>query len=567
MGKKVVFNESQLEELKQMMNDGIRQTDIAKHFKVTDDTIRRICRENKIQIRMPHKCKCIICGDVFYSNIKGAKTCKKEHHRTCTICGKDFIVDRTDIRDTCPGKCTCLSKYGVDHASKVQQTTEKRISTTREKYGVDNVSQLADHQEKSKMTCLEKYGSISYAGSEEGRSRIRATNLEKYGLEEPLGDPEYRDKLFAINKEKYGTEHPTQTEEVKAKIRQTNINRYGTANVMGNPEIQKKWKQNFRKKHGYSHLMQDPEIKQNLSQTCQEQYGVPWSCMRPEARNYAARSKVNRAFEQKLVENNIEYVCEFVLNKYSFDFKCENVLIEINPTATHNSAISIFPGLDPLDSHYHLNKTNTAIENGYRCINIFDWDSWDAIIDLLKSKEVIYARSCKLQEIPNDEASRFINKHHIQGQCKGATTCLGLLYKDELVEVMTFGKPRYNRNYDIELLRLCSRNDVKIIGGASKLFKHYIKSNPGKSILSYCDASKFSGAVYTAIGMTLEYQSDPAKIWSKKTDYITDNLLRQRGYDQLFNTNYGKGTSNEELMLENGWLPIYDCGQKVFSYK
>lgn len=567
MGKKVMFNESQLEELKQMMNDGIRQTDIAKHFKVTDDTIRRICRENEIQVRMPHKCKCIICGDVFYSNIRGTKTCKKEHHRTCIICGKDFIVDRTDIRDTCSRKCTCLSRYDVDHASKVQQTTEKRIATVREKYGVDNVSQLADHQEKSRMTCLGKYGSISYAGSEEGRARIRVTNLEKYGVEELLGDPEYRNKLFAINKEKYGTEHPTQTEEIKAKIRQTNIERYGTANVMGNPEIQKKWKQNFKDKHGYSHPMQDPEIKQKLSQTCQEQYGVPWSCMRPEARNYTARSKVNRAFEQKLVENNIEYVCEFVLDKYSFDFKCGNVLIEINPTVTHNSAINIFPGLDPLDSHYHLNKTNTAIENGYRCINIFDWDSWDAIIDLLKSKEVIYARNCKLQEIPNDEASRFINKHHIQGQCKGATTCLGLFYKDELVEVMTFGKPRYNRNYDIELLRLCSRNDAKIIGGASKLFKHYIKNNPGKSILSYCDASKFSGAVYTAIGMTLEYQSDPAKIWSKKTDYITDNLLRQRGYDQLFNTDYGKGTSNEELMLENGWLPIYDCGQKVFSYK
>ena len=42
----------------------------------------------------------------------------------------------------------------------------------------------------------------------------------------------------------------------------------------------------------------------------------------------------------------------------------------------------------------------------------------------------------------------------------------------------------------------------------------------------------------------------PSKHWyhlnSKR--HITDNLLRQRGYDQLFNTNYGKGTNNEELM-------------------
>ena len=42
----------------------------------------------------------------------------------------------------------------------------------------------------------------------------------------------------------------------------------------------------------------------------------------------------------------------------------------------------------------------------------------------------------------------------------------------------------------------------------------------------------------------------PSKHWyhlnSKR--HITDNLLRQRGYDQLFNTNYGKNTSNKDLI-------------------
>lgn len=58
----------------------------------------------------------------------------------------------------------------------------------------------------------------------------------------------------------------------------------------------------------------------------------------------------------------------------------------------------------------------------------------------------------------------------------------------------------------------------------------------------------------------------PRRIWSKGNKMITDNLLNQRGYDQLFSTNYGKGTSNESLMINNGWLPIYDCGQGVYSY-
>ena len=67
--------------------------------------------------------------------------------------------------------------------------------------------------------------------------------------------------------------------------------------------------------------------------------------------------------------------------------------------------------------------------------------------------------------------------------------------------------------------------------------------------------------------MQLDHYSTPAKVWSKYPNKITDNLLRQRGYDQLFGTNYGKGTSNEQLMIQNGWLPVYDCGQAVYTWR
>ena len=67
--------------------------------------------------------------------------------------------------------------------------------------------------------------------------------------------------------------------------------------------------------------------------------------------------------------------------------------------------------------------------------------------------------------------------------------------------------------------------------------------------------------------MKLVRQTPPQEIWSKHEEHVTANLLRQRGYDQLFKTNYGKGSDNEQLMLENGWLPVYDCGMKVFEYR
>ena len=79
--------------------------------------------------------------------------------------------------------------------------------------------------------------------------------------------------------------------------------------------------------------------------------------------------------------------------------------------------------------------------------------------------------------------------------------------------------------------------------------------------------NEFDGSVYEKLGMTKIRITPPQEVWSKGNRKITANLLRSRGYDQLFGTDYGKGTSNEQLMLENGWLPVYDCGQAVYEYK
>jgi hypothetical protein len=81
---------------------------------------------------------------------------------------------------------------------------------------------------------------------------------------------------------------------------------------------------------------------------------------------------------------------------------------------------------------------------------------------------------------------------------------------DQVEEVISFGKPRYNKHYDLELLRLCSKTGLEVTGGASKLFKQFLKDYPDKSVLSYCDYAKFSGKVYTEIGMKLSHTTPPA---------------------------------------------------------
>ena len=53
----------------------------------------------------------------------------------------------------------------------------------------------------------------------------------------------------------------------------------------------------------------------------------------------------------------------------------------------------------------------------------------------------------------------------------------------------------------------------------------------------------------------------------KTKQHITDNLLNQRGFDQLFGTDFGKDFSNKELMLDNNFVEIYDAGQASYVYK
>ena len=51
--------------------------------------------------------------------------------------------------------------------------------------------------------------------------------------------------------------------------------------------------------------------------------------------------------------------------------------------------------------------------------------------------------------------------------------------------------------------------------------------------------------------------------------HITDYLLRQREFDQLLSKEYGcyrKGTSNEELMKEHGFVEVYDAGQATYVW-
>ena len=352
------------------------------------------------------------------------------------------------------------------------------------------------------------------------------------------------------------------------KIKSTMLEKYGVEYAAQLSDFENKKKKTIFERYGVEYPLQNKELLEKASNTCLEKYGVAYPCLRDEANVRGRNSKPNKEFANLLTINNILFTTEFNIGKFGYDFKVGDILIEINPTATHNSTWGIFD-CAPTKINYHQLKSNLAMENGFQCIHVWDWDDKEKIIKLLQPKEKIYARKCTIKETSLEEAKNFLIENHIQGYVKSKIN-IGLYYNNKLISIMTFGTPRYNRKYQFELLRYCS--SANIVGGAEKLFKFFLMKYEPTSIISYCDLSKFTGNVYARLGF-IEKQGkiSPSKHWVNinNNKHITNNLLNQRGFDQLLGKEYGyygKGTSNKDLMLQHGFVEIYDCGQKTYYW-
>lgn len=416
---------------------------------------------------------------------------------------------------------------------------------------------LSSTKEKIKNTNIIRYGVENVSQSDDVKNKLK-THWSSLGVSSPMQLQENKDKSVQTCKDRYGVDYYFQSKDYKDKSKKTSLMKYGVDHPSKNSDVKRKVALTKNKKYGI-YYFNNPE---KVNQTCLSKYGLDYACMLPQCKVKGNNSKPNRVFSEKLNENNIEFSREFPINKNQFDFKVRDILIEIDPSITHNSTFSIYK-TKVKDKNYHYNKSMLARENGYRCIHVFDWDDQDKIINLLKFRKTVFARKCTVKEVSIVDSNNYLDMYHLQGHTKSDIR-LGLYFNNELVSLMTFGKPRYNKNYQYELIRYCSHFNV--VGGAERLFKHFIDMYNPRSIISYCDLSKFDGNVYTKLGFNLKTVSIGKHWFNIKTkQHITDNLLRQRGFDQLFKTNFGKGTSNDELMKHHGFIEIYDCGQATYE--
>ena len=544
----------------------------------------------------PTKIKpCAICGELFTPKTPSTRICSKDHYTSCPICDKPMLWNTTRIPEPCSKECRKIAtkqhyieKYGVDHPMKSKVTQQNHRNSMKAKYGVEHALQSEEFKHKVNETMRQKYGTDWALSNKEIKAKATETMVERYGAPTTLQSEILKEKMQETMRSKYGYNNPMKISKFSERAKCTNLDRYGVENPMQyedfcrsamktrienhgalwTEDMLEKARNTWMDKYGIDNPSHSEEFIAKAKQTCMNKYGVPYGCLTDEAQKHVNRiSKTNLRFGELLKSEGLDIQYEFYLDGKLYDIylpECQT-LVEIDPTYTHNSCGNHWSSTG-LKLDYHLNKSEIAAKHGYRCIHIFDWDDVGKIVDMLKPKRRIYARNCRIFKLNNDVTSEFLNQYHLQGSCRGQLMCLGLLFNDELVQIMTFGKSRYIKHPEVELLRLCTKPGLTVVGGASKLFNFFVKTYEVNSVISYCDRSKFSGTVYEKLGMKLVRTTPPQEIWSRESDKVTANLLRQRGYDQLFKTDYGKGTSNDDLMLEHGWLPVYDCGQFVYEY-
>lgn len=252
----------------------------------------------------------------------------------------------------------------------------------------------------------------------------------------------------------------------------------------------------------------------------------------------------------------------------------KQLAIEFNGSYWHSQILK--------DPKYHQNKSLECLNAGVRLIHIFEYE-WiqdetrEKIKQLLRNAlssniKTVYARKCYIKEIDTDIEKEFLNSYHLQGYASSSIK-YGLYSQqdDELLSIMTFGASRFNNQYQYELIRYCNKPEIRVIGGAEKLFKRFIKDHNPEQIISYCSLSKFSGGVYSRLGFNRadRFITEPNYVWVP-CNFSNDKTVLTRYQTQIKKLKdqgleiYGH--TEDEIMQNRGYFKIYDSGNMRFVW-
>jgi len=536
------------------------------HLNINNNSFREIrtCYINNIYSQPV----CSVCGNpcVFDNNNNKYKNfcsidCKK------TKQGKKLINDKV--------KKTSIEKYGVEHYSKTIEHNDKVKKTSIEKYGVEHYSKTIEYNEKVKKTSIEKYGVENASQSTDIKNKRVNSNIEKYGVDNVFQNDDIKTNIKKNNLKKYGVEYYSQTDEYRIKTKK--LRRSQNYDIFVLLLQQKQITQLFNKddyiEFDYNDILRFKCEKCGMEFTFKNVKNQDIEIISIYCPNHKYKSQAEFDIYNWLISENKNL--NIILNKrfyynnnhfYEIDLYLPelNIGIEYHGLYWHSEARK--------KKNYHKNKYDFFKNMDVQLIQIFE-NEWvhkkDIVKSILRTKlgvveRKVYGRSCTIRNIKNDEYKQFCELNHIQGYCN-AKVKLGLYDKTgELVQIMSFSKPRFNKNYDWENIRTCTKINTVVVGGFSKLLKYFKNNYPG-SIISYVDLRYFNGNGYINNGFEKIGESPPNFFYFKNdSSFILESRQKYQKH-KLINIfdNFDSTKTSHENMLMNNYLRIYDAGNLV----
>lgn len=521
--------------------------------------------------------------------------------QACEYCNSPVKWDNSYGRypKYCSNKCTANS----------QATKDKKSATSLDRYGVE--CSLLNHEQQLKRsnTIKARYGVDHASQSDIVKDKVKATNLATYGVEHVLASPKIRDTIRETVMARYGVDHISKADAVKDKVIQTNLLRYGSEYYILTDEFRERYTETSIEKYGTTHPMRSAVIRDRIKATNLETHGVEFNRQRHidsaslkllndaewlrhkhlnenlflyeiaeilgvHASTVANKfnqfaipiehrftSKLENVIDNALQQCGIPYErnCRTAIAPYELDFfiPAKNLAIECNGLFWHSEIFK--------DSAYHSNKTKECSAKGIQLLQFFEneiLDSPEIVEKMIKSKlgirfaKTVYARQCTVSLVSTDLKRMFLTENHIQGDGPSSIN-VGLYYDDCLVACMCFIQ---HKDY-VVLNRYATSQHV--IGGFSRLLKHFEREYSSPKIVSFADLRISNGALYKDTGFCLAETMPPDYYWTKRTNiWHKFNWRHTTGLKKL--KNYDKDKSEVENMHAHDYYRIWDCGKLKF---
>ena len=180
----------------------------------------------------------------------------------------------------------------------------------------------------------------------------------------------------------------------------------------------------------------------------------------------------------------------------------------------------------------------------------------------------IFARKCECREISKNDANEFLELYHLNGGSRNSKYHFGLYYDNELISVMSFGIRRFCGG--TEIMRYVVKSGLSIVGGANKLFKHFVDYYKIDEVFTYSDNDYFTGDVYRRLGFTFMGYTDPSYYWynahrgALKREQCQPSKLKEK-YPELYDST--ASSIENDIMLKLKYCRVHRAGNSKWIWR